>query len=78
MKVKEGDICILDESKEFSIINKPPYKVLVLWNGCNSQPLVTNLKEYNPFWTTYSQLVEITGHIDLENAFISELKGENK
>lgn len=78
MKVNEGDICTLDESKEYDYKPKTPYKVLVLWNGCNSQPLVTNLKEYKPFWTTYSQLVEITGHIDLENAFISELKGENK
>ena len=75
MKVKEGDICVLDESKEYSFINKPPYKVLVLWNF-NSQPLVTKLSEYNPFWTSYSLLVEITGHIDLESAFISKLKEE--
>jgi hypothetical protein len=76
MKVKEGDICTLDESVEYSYCPIPPFQVLVLWNGVNGQPLVTKLTGYKPFWTTYSQLVEITGHIDLENAFISELKGE--
>lgn len=65
MKVIEGDICILDESVEYSYVSHEPYEILVLWNGVNKQPLVTKTSEYKPFWTTYSQLTKVKGHIDL-------------
>jgi len=73
--VKEGDICILDESVEYSILSEKPFEVLVLWNGVNGQPLVTRTNEYRPFWTTYSQLVEVAGHIDLAEALSSPAMG---
>lgn len=66
MNVREGDICVLDEKVEYPRFAHPPYKVLVLWNGVNSQPLVTKLDEYKPFWTTYSQLVRVEKHIDCD------------
>ena len=65
ISVKEGDICILDESVEYSCNPKKPYNVLVLWHGVNNQPLVTRLGEYKPFWTTYSQLTTVLGNIVL-------------
>lgn len=62
--IKEWDICILDESKEYLCTSKAPYKVIVLW--CDySQPLVTKVGEYHPFWTTYNELCEVIGHIDI-------------
>lgn len=64
-KIKEGDICTLDESVAYSYYPHKPYEVVVLWHGVNSQPLVTKLDAYNPFWTTYSQLIEVNRHIDL-------------
>jgi len=66
--VKVGDICILDESVEYSTFSEKPFEVLVLWNGVNGQPLVTRTNEYRPFWTTYSQLVKVVGYIDLGEA----------
>jgi len=68
MKVTEGDICVLDESVEYFYTPNEPYEVLVLWNGVNNQPLVTRTGKYRPFWTTYSQLTKIKGHIDLAKA----------
>ena len=64
-KIKEGDICTLDESVAYSYNPHKPYEVVVLWHGVNSQPLVTKLDAYKPFWTTYSQLIEVNRHIDL-------------
>ena len=64
-KIKEGDICTLDESVEYLYNPHKPYEVVVLWHGVNSQPLVTKLDAYKPFWTTYSQLIEVKRHIDL-------------
>lgn len=75
--VKEGDICILDESVEYSILGEKPFGVLVLWNGVNGQPLVTRTNEYRPFWTTYSQLVKVVRHIDLVEA-LSSIQPEQK
>ena len=77
MIVKEGDICSLDESVEYSILGEKPFEVLVLWNGVNGQPLVTRTNEYRPFWTTYSQLVEVVSHIDLVEA-LSSIQPEQK
>ena len=78
MKVTEGDICILDESVEYFHTSHKTYEVLVLWNGLNNQPLVTRRGEYRPFWTTYSQLTEIKGHIDLVKALkVGDTDAEN-
>ena len=66
MNVKEGDICILDRNVEYTG-EYDKYKVLVLWNGVNGQPLVTELNEYRPYWTTYSQLIKVVEHIDLNS-----------
>ena len=66
-RIREGDICTLDESVEFLHIARPPFQVLVLWNGINGQPLVTKLTEYSPFWTTYSQLTKVERHIELDS-----------
>ena len=76
MNVREGDICVLDEKYSFHFAH-PPYKVLVLWNGVNSQPLVTKLDEYKPFWTTYSQLVRVEKHIDCDEV-LSHIVNEKK
>lgn len=65
--VKEGDVCMLDESVEYSINPKEPFYVIVLWNGMNGQPLVTKCDKYNPFWSTYSQLTKKVSHIDMDS-----------
>lgn len=44
-----------------------PYKAIVLWKGLNNQPLITNINEYRPRWITYNDIVEVIGHVDLEN-----------
>lgn len=62
-ELKYGDVCILDESVEYNLFAKEPYEVVYLWDGTNSQPLVTKIYEYKPFWTTYSQLTKVTGHM---------------
>lgn len=51
MKVTEGDICVLDERAEYSYIAQKPYKVLVLWNGVNNQPLVFFVPNLQSGWT---------------------------
>lgn len=62
--IREGDIVLIDESLAYQYHTRK-YEALVLWNGVNDQPLVTRLDKYCPYWTTYDQIAEIKGHIDL-------------
>lgn len=49
--------------------NGEPYKAIVIWKGMNNQPLITSINEYRPRWITYEDIVEVIGHVDLENLF---------
>ena len=66
MMANEGDIVIIDESLEYPYFRRR-YKALVIFNGFNKQPLITSLGEWNPVWSSYDQIAEIVGHIDLAN-----------
>lgn len=71
-QVTEGDLVIMqdinwDNTKRIG----DPYKAIVLWRGLNNQPLITKFGEYNPCWSTYESIVEVVGHLDLQQA-ISE------
>lgn len=68
--VTEGDMVrIYKSSWDYSKRIGKPYNAIVLWCGNNNQPLVTNIDEYRPHWSTYEDIVEIVGHVDLENLF---------
>ena len=68
MMANEGDIVIIDESLEYSYFRRR-YKALVIFNGFNKQPLITSLGEWKPVWSSYGQIAEIVGHIDLGKLF---------
>ena len=68
MMANEGDIVIIDESLEYSYFRRR-YKALVIFNGFNNQPLITRLGGWKPQWSSYSQIAEIVGHIDLGKLF---------
>lgn len=78
--VTEGDMVRIHKSNwDFSKRIGEPYKAIVLWCGINNQPLITNIDEYNPRWVTYKDIVEIVGHVDLENLFrFDELKKQKE
>ena len=70
LNVNPGDIVLIDTSKlgdRFVKITKPEkYQALVIWNGFNVQPLITKLDEWRPFWSTYQEIVEVLGHINMD------------
>lgn len=70
-KVTEGDCVVIHETNwnyTKRIVN--PYKAIVLWQGINRQPLITKYGEYKPYWSTYTNIVDIVGHVDLKNLFV--------
>ena len=75
MNVVEGDIVVIDESRVYSAPCNPPYRAIVLWNGYNNQPLITRLGTYSPVWSSYEEIVEKVGHIDLEYALNCAVNG---
>lgn len=68
--VKPGDIVLIDTSKLsdnfVKITNPEKYKALVIWNGFNDQPLITKLDEWRPVWSSYPEIVEVLGHINMD------------
>ena len=67
MMAKTGDVVLIDESLVYKTMNRR-YKAIVLWEGFNNQPLLTEVGRYRPHWGTYESIAEIIGHIDLQQA----------
>ena len=67
MRAKTGDVVLIDESLVYKTMNRR-YKAIVLWEGINNQPLLTEVGRYRPHWGTYESIAEIIGHIDLQQA----------
>ena len=65
MRAKTGDVVLIDESLVYKTMNRR-YKAIVLWEGFNNQPLLTEVGRYCPHWGTYKSIAEIIGHIDLQ------------
>lgn len=57
-RVREGDIVI---EKSFSAERK----ALVLWTRFLTQPLLTGLDKYAPYWSTYEKISEVIDHVDI-------------
>lgn len=74
MNAIAGDIVIIDESLEYTFYTRK-YKALIIFNGYNIQPLITRLDEWRPIWSSYGQIAEIIGHIDLNNVLM-EVKAD--
>ena len=66
--VSEGDVVTIhDTNWDYSERIGEPFKAIVLWCcGIYGQPLVTKMGEYKPFWSSYSSIIKIDGHIDLD------------
>ena len=76
-KVTEGDCVMIHETNwDYTKRVGKPYKAIVLWRGMG-QPLITNYDEYRPRWSTYEDIVDIVGHIDLKNTLLKRLKSFN-
>ena len=69
-ELKEGD-CVLVHGLSWDGKERiyEPYQAIILWKGLNNQPLITKIDEYKPHWSTYEDIVEVIGHVDLENLF---------
>lgn len=76
MKANEGDIVIIDESLEYKFYTQR-YKALIIYNNFNNQPLITRLDEWRPIWSSYNQIAEIIGHIDL-NDVLREVNADDR
>ena len=66
-RFKEGDIVHVNMGLVYKHFTKE-YDAVLLWNGYNSQPLLTKLGEYKPHWASYDEIESVIGHIDLEKA----------
>lgn len=68
--VSEGDVVTIhDTNWDYSERIGEPFEAIVLWCGIHGQPLVTKMGEYKPFWSSYSSIVKIDGHINLDRLF---------
>lgn len=71
----EGDIVHVNTGLVFKHFTKE-YDAVLLWNGYNNQPLLTELDKYRPHWASYNEIESVIGHIDLEKALVDQLLSE--
>ena len=77
MRVKAGDVVLVDESLEKDYYTRK-YKAVVLWTSpFQEQPLLTNINEWRPHWGCYRHIAKIIGHIDLQQAVALPQKQDN-
>lgn len=69
-KLREGDI-VIDKTYPME------RKVIVLWNGFCGQPLLTDIGNYAPYWSTYEGITEVIGHVDIAAAVTNLCKEVN-
>ena len=68
MRVKAGDVVLVDESLERDYYTRK-YKAVVLWDSpFQQQPLLTDINEWCPHWGCHRHIAKIIGHIDLQQA----------
>lgn len=66
--VSEGDVVTIHNTNwDYSKRIGEPFEAIVLW--CDGQPLITKMGGYKPFWSSYSSIVKIDGHINLDRLF---------
>lgn len=66
-EIREGDIVEIDYTTEFTKQHINEGKALVIWKGCNNQPLVRKLDTKTTIWTCYEHIARVVGHIDIES-----------
>lgn len=67
LKAYAGDVVLIDEGLVYKYFSQK-YKAIVLWNGINGQPLLTEVGKWKPQWGEYETIAEVLGKVDLEEA----------
>lgn len=62
-------------------VNKE-YRAILLWKGLNNQPLILKFDDllhsiYEPKWSDYRYVTEVTDHIDLKGMLVTKLLKAN-
>lgn len=76
VEIREGDIVEIDYITEFTKEHINEGKALVIWKGCNNQPLVRKLDTKTPIWSCYEHISKVVGHIDIEGYMDRALSAE--
>ena len=66
MYAKVGDIITIEKTPEFGQIKGKTFTAIVIYIAANRKYLVTEIHEYNPFFASDNEIIEVQGHIDFD------------
>ena len=66
-EIRAGDIVEIDYIEEYTKEHINEGKALIIWKGCNNQPLIRKLNTKTTSWDCYEHIARVIGHIDIDD-----------